>query len=288
MMKKFLSILLIMTILCSICFEQIEIDAASDDDRIETVYIDGIQFDVFINDEFEIEVEGHTDSSDAYLTIDKNGVGEVEIENDEEIADSEQYDLEIEELSLEDADIEIYEDGDIVEEITTIDEIIEDDYNGQASVVINAGGAVITTGLLLEAAVTAGVAVVIGGVVYIVGTTFYEKVNTASKTKSEKAKKYYYKAHIYKGQVLISPNGISKSKAIARVQKNLCVYSFTSSMAKQIVVQAGYRCSSAEIDAKRYKGHIYFYHFHKASSKGNPLHTGGFHSFYGAPVVGKL
>ena len=88
-----------------------------------------------------------------------------------------------------------------------------------------------------------------------------------------KAKKYYYKAAVWNGQVVVSPKGISKSKAISRVKRNLSVYSFTSSMARAIITQAGFYCSSSEIDDKRYRGHIYLWHYHKANAKGHALHT---------------
>lgn len=247
-----------------------------------------MEFNITLNDDFEIEVEGHTEVSDAFMLIDQNGNGEVEIENDERNVDSEEYELEIEDLSRNDVDIEVYEDGDKIEEISSVNEIIEDTYNGQAAIAICAGGVVISLGMILEALLAAMLAVVIAGVLYIVINKFYSQVQASTKTKKEKVKKYYYSAAIWKGQVVVSPKAISKSKAIARVKKNLSVYSFSAKMAKAVIKQAGCYCSKPEIDKRRLKGHLYLYHYHKANAKGHPIHTGGFHSFYGTPVKGTL
>lgn len=277
--------MLITTILCNVFGGNVNAETMLGENGT-TVYVDGVEFNVSINDNFEIEVEGHSDVSDAFLLIDENGYGEVEIQNDEDIVDSEEYELEIEDFTPNNVDIDVCEDGDKVQDISSVDEIIEDTYEGQVSIV--AGGAVISLGMVLEALLTAMLAVIIAGVLYIVVTKFYSKVQAASKTKKQKVKKYYYKAAVWKGQVVVSPKGISKSKAISRVKRNLSVYSFTASMARAIITQAGARCSSPEIDGKRYRGHIYLWHYHKANAKGHALHTGGFHSFYGAPVKGTI
>lgn len=284
-LKRLTSVILITAIFCNVFGGYVNAETILGENET-TIYIDGVEFNISINDDFEIEVEGHTDVSDAFLLVDQNGYGEVEIQNDETIVDSEDYELEIEDFTPNDVDIDVYEDNDKVEEISSVDEIIEDTYEGQ--VAIAAGGAVISLGMVLEALLAAMLAVIIAGILYIVVTKFYSKVQTASKTKKQKVKKYYYKAAVWKGQVVVSPKGISKSKAISRVKSNLSVYSFTSSMARAIITQAKAYCSSPEIDGKRYRGHIYLWHFHKANAKGHALHTGGFHSFYGAPVIGTL
>ncbi|MDD6071449.1 MAG: hypothetical protein PUC12_11670 [Clostridiales bacterium] len=284
-LNKMLSIILVATILCNVFGTNVNAETILGENE-KTVYIDGVEFNVSINDDFQIEVEGHTDISDAFLLVDENGFGELEIRNDEDVVDSEEYELEMDEFTSDDVDIAVYEEGDKVEDISSVDEIIEDTYVGQ--VAISAGGVVISLGMVLEALLEALLAVVIAGVLYIVVTEFYSKVEAASATKRKKVKKYYYKAAVWNGQVVVSPKGISKSKAIGRVKSNLSVYSFSSVMASAVIAQAGFLCSLPEIDAKRYKGHVYLWHYHKANTRGHVLHTGGFHSFYGAPIVGTI
>lgn len=285
--RKVTSILLITVLLCNAFASNVNAKTLVAGNAT-TVYVDGVQFNVAINDNFEVEVEGHTDISDAYMLIDENGNADLEIENDEEFLDSEDYQLEIDEFSQNDIDIDVYEDGDKVDEISSVEEIIEDAYDGQIAIGITAGGVVISLGMVLEALLAAMLAVIIAGVLYITISKFYAKVQEATSTKREKVKKYYFKAAVWNGQVVVSPKAISKAKAISRVKKNLSVYSFTSGMAKAVIVQAGCYCSKPEIDTKRLKGHVYLYHYHKASSKGHPLHNGGFHSFYGKPIKGNL
>lgn len=284
-LKKITSIVLVAALLCNVCSANVNAETMLTATET-TVYVDGVEFKVSINDDLEIEVEGCTDNCEALLVIDKDGNGEVNIEDKEAV--SEEYDLDINELSKYDADVDVYEDGKKIDEITSVDEIVEDKYEGQTAIAISAGGVVISIGMLLEAMLNALLAVVIAGVLYIVVTKLYSKVEAATKTKKEKAKKYYYKAAVWKGQVVVSPVGITKSKAVSRVKNNLSIYSFTSTMARAAITQAGYCCSVSEIDKKRYKGHIYLRHYHKANKMGKVLHTGGFHSFYGAPVKGTL
>lgn len=276
---------LIVTTLASIS-ENTSVHAATPNNYVKTVYVDGVKFNVSINDNYEIEVAGHTDTSDAFLLVNQNGIGNLSIDNDSLIAESADYKLDIENLSMTDADVDIYENGIKTDEISSVEEIFEDNYDGQVSIV--AGGVTITVGMVLEAMVAALLAVVISEVLFIVVTKFYSKVQEAAKEKREKVKKYYFKAAIWNGQVVVAPKAISKSKAVARVKANQSIYSFTASMAKSIINQAGYRYSPAEIDGKRYKGHVYLWHYHKANKKGHAIHDGGFHSFYGAPVVGTL
>ena len=129
--KKAISMVLTVVLLSNVFVTNIEAQTGVWDDET-TVYVDGVEFNITLNDDFEIEVEGHTEVSDAFMLIDQNGNGEVEIENDERNVDSEEYELEIEDLSRNDVDIEVYEDGDKIEEISSVNEIIEDTYNGQA------------------------------------------------------------------------------------------------------------------------------------------------------------
>ena len=284
--KKITSVILITILLCNVFGENVSAETMFCEDGT-TVYVDGVEFKVALNDDLGIEVEGHSDVSGALLVIDQDGNAELEIENDEDVAESEQFELEIEDLSQDQVDIDVYEDGDYVDDISSIEDIIEDNYTGQAAIALG-GGVVISLGMVLEALLAAMLAVVIAGVVYIVVTKFCAKVEEATATKKKKAKKYYYKAAVWNGQVVVVPKAISKSKAIKRVKQNLSVYSFTSSMARDVIIQSGAFSSTSEIDAKRYKGHVYLWHYHKASANGHALHTGAFHSFYGVPVLGTL
>ena len=105
--------------------------------------------------------------------------------------------------------------------------------------------------MVLEALLAASLAVVIAGVLYIVVTKFYSKVEAASATKRKKIKKYYYKATVWNGQVVVSPKGISKSKAISRVKSNLYnTIDYPAQYANVIGVGRGSQIEYKEIDVK--------------------------------------
>ena len=94
--------------------------AATPNNYVKTVYVDGVKFNVSINDNYEIEVAGHTDTSDAFLLVNQNGIGTLSIDNDSLIAESADYKLDIENLSMTDADVDIYENGIKTDEISSV------------------------------------------------------------------------------------------------------------------------------------------------------------------------
>lgn len=91
------------------------------------------------------------------------------------------------------------QDNEVVEEYTTVEEVFEDEYEGQ--VAIAAGGITITIGMVLEALLYAALAVVVAGVVYIVVTKFYSTVESATAKKNRRLKNIIIR-HMYGGQKL--------------------------------------------------------------------------------------
>lgn len=284
-MKKGMSLFLTVIILLNATLTSVK---ANEVETSQKVYVDGVEFSISVNDDMEIVVDGSSGENEAHMLLNSCGEAELDISNEALEEEIEEYELKIDNLEYDDVDVEIYQEEELVEEYLDLDDIVEDEYDGQVSIALT-GGAVITVGMVLEALLAAALAVVIAGVLYIVITKFYSTVQTASKTKREKAKKLYYPAYIWNGKVAIASKAITKSKAISRVKKGQSVYSFSSSMARSIIKQAGYSYFptgiSGEIDKNRKSGNIYLYHYHKANKKGHVLHD-GFHSFYGSPVRG--
>lgn len=295
--KRFIAIILSCLILCNICCTYANAETKNEySDCKESIFIDGVEYTYSISDEFDIIIEGESDISEAYCILNKNGEAKITIDNDNNYSKDEEYEVKINELSQNSIDMQAYKDDELYKEYDSIEDIIEDEYDGQSASVgilmLEAGKILISLGAVLEALVTAGLAIIIAGITYIVAVKVYARVQAATAEKRKKAQRYYYPATVWKGQVVISPKGIAKNKAVARVKANLSVYSFTSSMARAVISQAGYKYGPVgklgEINKKRYKGNAYFYHYHKANSNYVPVHAGGFHSFYGAPVAGTL
>lgn len=284
-MKKYIGLFLVVVLIVNL----ISVSVCAQENKIaETVYVEGVKFNVFLDDNMNVVVEGNSALNKACMILEPDGNAELELLNETDDKSMEEYEIEIVDLQMDNVDVEVCQEGEMVEEFTDLEDITEDEYDGQVGIVIGAG-VVITIGMVLEALLAACLAVIIGGIVYIVATKFYSAVQAASKTKREKARKYYYAANIWKGKVVIVPKAITKSKAIARVKKNQSVYSFSSTLARKIITQSG--CfyyptrSRGEIDLNRRKGNVYLYHYHKGTNNGHAYHN-GFHSFYGAPVIG--
>jgi len=281
-MKKLISITLVLTMIINLFTIPVN---ARESKITETIYINGVKFDVSLNENMEITINGSNQNSAAKMTLNSNGEGEIILQNNKE---KEFFDVDINTLNNTEIDVDVFQNNHLVDTFSTIDDIIEDSYSGQIAIFITTE-ITITIGMILESLIAAGLVVIISEVLYIVATEFYSAVQSATKTKKEKAKKKYYPATVYKGTVVIKPKAISKKKAIKRVKKGQSVYSFSSTKARDIILQAGYSHyptgSYGEIDNKRIAGNIYLRHYHIANSKGYAIHN-GFHSFYGSPVRG--
>ena len=251
----------------------------------DTVYYDGIEYNVEIDAEMgNVVVTGETDGSEGALVL-ADGEASIEIENDD-IAD-ESYELAINDLSENDVDVTVYdESGSVVEAYSDFDEIVDDVYEEQAaatSVILY----VLAAALLV---VVTYYIIVKSGVTYVIADHITKAIAAAKSAVKKKARKYYYPAIISKGNIYIDPHGINKNAAAARIASNANVYSYTSSMASSVITSAGYvPCNEAGIqnayDLHTKKRTIQFMHYHrgKTNSKGTLKKNGKAHSLFGEP-----
>lgn len=237
----------------------------------EIVYVDGnkIKVTVDLNKRRVIsQAAGNRDES--YLEIDANGEGTTTI-FDEEEGEYIDYELDIDELSYEDVEIDVIDEmGDIAECYNDYEDIVEDRYEEQAVAVTVVTG--ITVGTLITAILEVAACIVVAGIVF-----YGAKAAVAYIKKKSEQKKYYYKAYIYEKNVFINLSSkISRKSAVKRIRLGKNVYTYTSSRARAIVLETGLGCTGAEISDL--KGKIRFYHYHTANRNKA-------HSFYGEPIT---
>lgn len=205
---------------------------------------------------------------DSYLEISSDGDGIATVYDEEEEQYTE-YLLEIDELSYDDMDIDVIDGGEIIESFDDIDDIINDSYEGQATVAVITG---ITIQTLITAILKAAACIAVAGVIY-----YGAKAAVKAIQKNSSKKKSYYKAYIYNKNVFISlKSKISKKSAVKRIKSGLNVYTYTASLAKSAVLATGRKCSSKEISDL--KGKVRLWHYHTIPKNKS-------HIFFGVPVT---
>lgn len=233
----------------------------------EIVYVDGIAFECYVNDNGELIISSLDDDGQTYLKLDSDGSAESQILNDGVL---EEYDLEIQELSEEEVYVEVIDEEDeIVEIYDSLEDLSVDEYEGQSATIgIGVGVAI---GTLVTVLLQITVTVIVAGVVY------YAVSNVINKIKSDsKKQKYYYKAAIKNHTVYIAfySGTITKNQAASRLKSGQNVYTFTKKLAKQAVVATGKGYIGEEIHLR--KGTFQFYHYHTGNRNGS-------HSLFGLP-----
>lgn len=235
----------------------------------QVVYIDGNAIEVIVDAENGIiKAQAINGSDDSSLIISENGESTATVydKTEDEYID---YSLEVETLTKDDVDIAVVDEGgEIVKEIDDYGDIINDTYEEQFAVGIITA---ITIETLITALLVTAACITVSGVIYYAAKS---AVKAIEKNKANKS--YYYKAFIYNKNVFINLNRISTSSAISRIRSGLNIYTYTSSLAKNITLSTGLGCSSPEISDL--KGKVRFYHYHTANKNGS-------HIFYGLPII---
>ena len=265
-MKKFNKIISLI-----ICFTFITVftmpKVSGAENNKEVVYVDGISFEYFVDDSGELNIRSLEDNGKTYLKLNSEGEAEVQLLEDESY---EEYKLDIEELTEEEVYVEVNDDeGERVDIYDDIDDILVDEYEGQALAV----GTGISMATLLTVTLMVTSAVVVGGVTYYAISTVIEKVKSNNNNKNS-----YYKAYIqnYVTFIAFYSGKISKNQAASRIKSGNNVYSYSKSMAKSAVNSAGLGIVGPEIHLR--KGKFAFYHYHTANRNGA-------HSLYGMPYT---
>lgn len=253
---------------------------------VDEVYVDGVEFDIeFDPVEGNLIVSGESDISEGVLVLTNSGEATIDIENEKQADES--YILEIEELSEDSIDIEVYDDeGELTEYYDEYDELVEDVYEGQTTMEIPL---IIGAAILLYIATS--YVIVNSGSTYCLADAFTKAVSKAKAAVKEKARGYYYPAVLKtvnkRTYVYINPKGINVNKAAKLVKGGASIYSYTATMARKVLTTAGYvPCSSkgTKNQAERHSSAGYqFYHYHAGhtNSKGVLAKTGSIHSLYG-------
>ena len=227
------------------------------------VFVDGLEYVVGLDVNNNIYVKCVTDGYRGEMLLDSSLNGEIIIDGNE------QYEIEIEELNYNDdnLDVVVYdENNNIVEEYDSCDELLKDEYVGQASIAVSGG--TIAVGSLLTALLYASLAITISGVICYAVDAVIKDVRKNSK--------YCYKAYRRLNTVFINPNAISTQTATERIRSGADTYTYTSELAESIVRATGLGVTPSENHKEWYKIGSYFNHYHKKNRNGA-------HSFYGIP-----
>lgn len=268
--KKFVAgvMVVVMSVLGSNC----QVIAATEK-VVETVYNDGIEYKVITDvNKGTITIKTADDMNDAELMIYANKSEGTACVYNEENACFENVNLKINTLTEKEVDVVVTDEEDeIVDRITSIDEIVEDSYEPQAAVAVTVVVG-ITVETLLEVLLGICAAIAVAGVVYYGAKA---AVRAIEKTKDDK--KAYFKAYIFDKNVFVNiKNKISRAQAISRIRNRDNVYTYTRDQAKDVTVAAGFGVVGPEISCL--SGKIVLYHYHRGDRKGA-------HIFYGVPIV---
>lgn len=236
----------------------------------ETVFVDGMEFKYYTTDNGSIIVESLEDNGKSRLEIGVDGEAVATVMNEDN--EYEDYNLIINELTQEDVDIVVTDENDnVVEVYDEVEDIMGDEYVGQAAIVYGTG---VLIGTLVTVVLAVTATIVVGGLIY------YAVSSVISKIQNDSAKqKYYYKAYIkdYVTYIAFYSGTITQSQAASRIKSGQNVYTYTSSLAKSAVVSAGLGgATSSEIHLRT--GKFAFYHYH-------PYNRNGSHSLYGLPYT---
>lgn len=257
------------------------------------VFVDGVEYTISIDDNFNISVYGETDSGSAQLTLDTSLEGELIIEDD---SHQEKYNIDIDSLSVSDESIDsegntftatdsleyeelsisVTDENDNTIVYNNIDDVIEEKYSGQMAAVAVYGGTIVISGVL-TALLKACIVVMVSGVACYA----LQEVVTNIQRKSNCS---YYRAYLASNTVVINPKPISKAEAANRVRNGGNIYTFYQSNAHDLMYKvAGYAFYGPEHHKKWYSVGWYFKHYHLNSHK-NRADKNKSHVFFGFPV----
>lgn len=234
-----------------------------------------------MDDDGNILIQTLSDGQDGgCITLYSDGSAKAIISNDGE---TQQYNLEINELSENVIDIDVYdqETDEKVKEYNDISELKYDEYEGQ---VATEGALVYSLSLLLEILMYVSLCVIIAGVTYYSIARLIEKIQSIAKTRTEnKLPPIFYNAHLLGPQVFIDfYNPFYEDMAVLKLSAGFNTYTFFQAPASYVCQKVPGAdlalCIKPELDKDLKAGFIYFRHFHY--NRNNHVH-----SFYGKPIT---
>ncbi len=263
MKKHFSNIILFTLILALFTMSSLSSFAYSSDNNGKTVFVDGIEYYVSIDNEFTITVETVGLKTNAKLIIDKYGNGSIsgiKTQNKGEV-----YSVTINELSSNSLDMKIKSNGKEIQRFTKPQDLFKDEYIGQSTIVI--GGTVLGA-KLVQALIASGLILIATGITWVAVKAVADILEDSSTA--------YFKCKFSLGTLFINPDDITKSHAINRIKGGYDVYTFLQANASSIVVAAGKGIIGPENHYAWWKLGDYYDHYHTADRNGA-------HSIYGLP-----
>ena len=230
------------------------------------VYVEGHAFKVYTSFEGDTIVESL--ENETRLVMDEEGNADIVLENKNGTIDN--FDAEINDLSEDNVDIVITQLGDIVDEITSYDDLVEDSYEGQVAV----AGVTITLGMVLEALAIAAITIVVAGV------TCYAVSAIQDQIKKNKYLNFYAYLNWSHTDIFINPTSISDQTAIDHLRvtgDSGGVYTYFKNNAAYLAYNAGYGVDwcGPENHYKWWVPGCFYDHYHDTAS--------GAHVWYGFP-----
>lgn len=247
----------------------------------DIIFIDGVEYNVSVDFDGNVCVEGEMDDTSSSMQIDSNGNGTVVLDSEDETL--EEYKVEIEELNKDDVEVEILDENDkILEEYNDYEELVEDTYEPQVLVEVTIFAEIVYLILCLIATTAI---MYIGNVCYIMAKEFCKSIAKASAKQKQRSLNSYYPAYIKSYVTYISTKDISLKEAAARLLTIQNIYTYYSANAKKAVLQTGYSPKGPEIhtDSEKVKGKYVFYHYHPGhtNSKNVMVKSLDSHALYG-------
>lgn len=288
--KRIICIALVSALMVNTNYSRaVSIIESDENSELQEIYIDGVKYDIsFDIDDGTIKIKGEESDTNLYaeMILDSNQT-EATIINDGE---KEHYNIEIEELSKEGVDVEVYDEKGVVESFESKEELLEDKYDGQMIAI----GTTIIIASLIAVVLASTYIIVHNNKTYISVDKFYDSISNAVTKVKREAKEWYYPAWVDTSshKTWILPTKMNKSMAAGLICSNADVYSFTNSMAKNVIKAAGYLPYSSETTVGEYhtsncSKRFVYRHWHKANVKTKKREQRNCHSLYGIPIYVK-
>jgi hypothetical protein len=255
-MKKYISIVMCFVLLFSLIVANTK-SVFSAEGNQTTVYLDGVEYSISIDNEMNTTVKTVGLNENAKLSFDKYGNGSAVLINEtgERIVQS----VSIKSLSPDSLNVTTSVDGVVKEIYDSISDLGSDTYTGQLQFAVWAG---IELGSLLWALIFAGATIVLGGITYIVVTEVADELR--------KENKPHYAA-VLKNQDLYVGQPLSENTAVSRLSSGGDVWSVSYSYALKVAFIAG--GNKPAVGPEKHGDEGYYMHFHAYKRMGG-------HSFY--------
>lgn len=283
---SFIAMLLLVTVFASSFPQEAFANTLYDStNKSDIVYVDGIPFNVEIDDNYNIIVSTNYESEYVEFTYSNNETSSLVITTDTGI---ENYELYFNELNEDNYDVDIYKDGVMVDSINeNLDSYIEQ----AVAIPMSALGyylfSLAVSVIVVKEAADAISVLTQGGTVTD-GFYEYENAETVAKAiaKDNSKKGKFYPAIISDNDECtlgISPKAIDRGTAITWIKAGGCIYTYSPDDAYSILNSSGLGAVQHDYhDNNGLKKGIWFKHYHPAQAKYHYSHV-----FYGVPRVNK-